>query len=384
MAVELTRNSLLINLVSRLRQDFHNSLPPELDKAFVQEAYRELCGKRSWFGLMRTGFIILPGAGSALTAAFTQFDRVVTVTAGFKTYLDALPLLSATRMTIIAPDARPYHIHAWYSDDSVVLLDRPYFGDTAAAGTCSVLKAYLLPPYTAINDYLKDSTDTPIVGASAGVREDSSFRHFISIRKSGSVQDRLYYRSTPARSHVGLNPTTTPVSIHPLGICGPDYPGVAVDGPLFPGTPMFQLYPAYNGTATLIYECRYITTGGELSEDYASREGVLPAPFTTELLLNLARVKASAWCDANKANKPELQKTNWLQHVLLYQARYDTELDRIIQQDNELWSKDASIDGNSNSQWEALRLPEANSMYPWGSVGAGGGVYMIDPDTVVV
>lgn len=378
---ELTRNSLFINLTARLQQDFQNALPPELAKAFVQEAYRELCDERPWYGLLRTGWLVLPSAGTAMVMSFTQLDRRVTVAAATKTYLDALPFLQATRMTVIAPDGRPYHIAAWLSADSVVLLDRPYFGATAAAQPCTILKAYLLAPYEAIPDYIKDTGADPGAAATQGIREDPTFRHYVSIRRidSSNTQDKLYYQPNPARASIGSSPTTTPFSIHPLGVIGADYPGVSVDGPLFPGMPTFQLYPAYNGSALLVYEARYMSTGGELEETVRNaRDGILPQPFTTDLVLSLARVKSSLWCDKNKSSVSELKMTNWLQHSVLDQQRYTRLLEQTIARDNELWVKDGNVDGNSRSQWEALRVPTPSS----GPLP--GNAYMIDSATVYV
>jgi len=371
MAIELTRNSLLINLGSRLRQDFVNALPPELDLALVQESYRELCNERPWHGLKRVGWLIFPGAGSGI-GGFTITSRIVTVDTATKSYLDALPQLQATRMTIIAPDGRPYQIYRWYSAENKVVLDRPYFGDTVTDTAFTIIKAYCLAPYRAITEY-DDSETAP--ADTYGVQEDHTFRHFLTIRRvgsnTGSNEDRLYYQPNSARCSLGYEPTDYPRTLHPLDVIGPDFPGVSTDGPLYPGMPRFQIYPAYNGSVTKIYECQYMTTGEELDEAYNSRAGVLPAPFTTDLL-----VKAALWCEANKGTRPELQKSNWLSIMNSYALRYQAQLDKAIHQDDELWSKDSNIDGASKNQIEGLRLPAVSSQrYLDGS-------YMVDPSTV--
>lgn len=382
MAIELTRNSLLINLGSRLRQDFVNALPPELDLALVQEAYRELCAERPWHGMKRKGWLIFPAAGTG-EGDFTLNSRVVTVNTATQTYLDSLPQLQAARMTVIAPDGRAYHIARWFSSDKKILLDAPYFGSTVTATAFTILKTYCLAPYYAIPEYA-DSETAPAVGETAGLQEDWTFRHFISIRRVGtsagsmvgSNEERLYYQPNAAPSTEGYQPSSYPRTLHPLDPVGADFPGAATDGPIYPGMPRFQIYPAYNGLSTLVYECHYLTTGGELSEDYNSRAGILPAPFTTELILSLARVKAALWCEANKATRQELKATNWPQLSTLYNQRYLKLLDDAIKQDDELWSKDSNMDGQSWRQFEALRPPSVGSQrYLEGS-------FMVDPNTV--
>jgi len=381
MAIELTRNSLLINLGSRLRQDFANSLPPELDLALVQEAYRELCAERPWYGLKRVGWLSFPAGFTAGSASFTNGSRLIVVNTATQTYLDALPQLQAARMTIIAPDGRPYHIARWYSSDLKVVLDRPYFGDTAAAASFSVVKAYCLAPYYSIPEY--DEATPPAVGDTSGIREDWTFRHFITIRKvsssSTTAQDKLYYIPAAAPNSPGYQATAYPRSLHPLDPVGPDFPGVAVDGPIYTGMPRFQIYPAYNGSANLIYECQYMTNGGELSEVYNSREGTLPAPFTTDLILSLARVKAAQWCDRNKATRVELKSTDWFKHIQVDTLRYTKLLDQAIMQDDELWSKDSNMDpGQGRYGIEALQPPRPNSQ------GYGDGSFMLDPNRVFI
>lgn len=386
MAIELTRNSLLINLSSRLRQDFVGALPPELDQALVQEAYRELCAERPWHAMKRTGWLVFPAGLSSAVGSFTANSRVVTVNAATQTYLDALPQLQATRMTIIAPDGRPYHIARWFSAELKVVLDRPYFGSTAATTACSIIKAYCLAPYYAIPEF-DDGATAPGVGDTYGIQEDWTFRHFLSIRLIGPATsggsantnnpaERLYYSPNQAPCPVGEQPQNRPQVLHPLDPVGADFPGVAVEGPIYTGMPRFQIYPAYNGSLTRIYETQYVTTGGELSDAYNSRQGTLPYPFTTDLILSLARVKAAQWCDRNKATRAELQKTDWFKHIQVDTLRYTKLLDDAIKLDDEFWSKDTNVDGGSRNQIEALRIPRA------GQAGYLGSSYMVDPNTV--
>lgn len=382
MALELTRNTLLINLGSRLRQDFANSLPPELDLSLVQEAYRELCAERPWHGMKRVGWLSFPAGLSTAVGSFTSGSRLVTVNAATQTYLDALPQLQATRMTIIAPDGRPYHIARWFTAELKLVLDRPYFGATAASASCSIVKSYCLAPYYSIPEF-DDAATAPAVDGTYGIQEDWTFRHFISIRKvstsSTTAQEKLYYIPTPAPNTTGYQAQAYPRSLHPLDPVGADFPGVATDGPIYTGIPRFQIYPAYNGSDNLIYECQYMTTGGELSEDNNSRQGTLPAPFTTDLILSLARIKAAQWCDRNKATRAELKATDWFKHIQADSLRYTKLLDQAIMQDDELWSKDSNVDpGGGKYGIEALQPPRPNSQ------AYGDGSYMLDPNRVFI
>jgi hypothetical protein len=112
---------------------------------------------------------------------------------------------------------------------------------------------------------------------------------------------------------------------------------------------------------------------------YNSREGTLPAPFTTDLILSLARVKAAQWCDRNKAARVELKSTDWFKHIQVDTLRYTKLLDQAIMQDDELWSKDSNMDpGQGRYGMEALQPPRPNSQ------GYGDGSFMLDPNRVFI
>lgn len=321
------------DLVARLIAMFNQSLPQQVARSIIQDSWRAICADRDWFFLRKKGYLILPGGKSDASGTFTFGDGVVTVNAATQTFLDAIPFNLVNAMGIVGPDGRWYQILGWYTGDLKLVLAAPYFG-TAGTQTFQIACAIVPPPLVKVYEEL--ATGTP---ASFGAMvPDHTFNGFISIYKTGGVKTKLEFTN----SFVGFSPEQRlatepcklylyPTSAEQSGLYNPDASGLKADSPLY------QIYPTYNGSATLVYEATYRSTGGEFSDDDSEGIKSLPTIIPSEMLLSAAAVRVGIWASTNLAGS---NKINYGQIAASYAAIYQKSYEAACLRDDNILSKD--------------------------------------------
>jgi len=102
-------------------------------------------------------------------------------------------------------------------------------------------------------------------------------------------------------------------------------------------SPLYQIYPAYNGSEILVYDVTYRSTGGEFSDDESEGIKSLPTIIPSEMVLAGAAVRVGIWASSNLAGS---NKINYGQIAASYAAIYQKSFEAAVLRDDNILSKD--------------------------------------------
>lgn len=328
-----SRNLLFDDLVARLIAMFNQSLPQQVARSLIQDAWRSICADRDWSFLRKTGHLILPGGMTGASGTFTFASAKVVVNTATQAYLDAIPFNLVASMGLIGPDGRWYQILSWYTSSATLVLSAPYFG-TTVTGAFQICCAVIPPPLTRV--YVDLANGEP---ASAGALvPDYTFNGFISIYKTGGTKTKLEFVNKTLSFSPEQRVSTEPayLYVHPSLAEQSGFYNATGQG-LKSDSLMYQVYPTYNGSATLVYDVIYRSTGGEFSDDDSEGVKVLPTIITSEMLLAAAAIRVGLWAATNLAGSNKIQ---YGQIAASYAAIYQKAYEAACLRDDNLLSKD--------------------------------------------
>ena len=115
-----------------------------------------------------------------------------------------------------------------------------------------------------------------------------------------------------------------------------NFPGTSPTGPLYPGTPRFELWPFWLGNTEKVYRALYQRRGDALLDDRGSVDSVVPYPLEPELVLLKAKIEASIWADRNKGSYSQWAKVAWMDQIKVLSGMYQESYLRNRRVDNDL------------------------------------------------
>jgi hypothetical protein len=263
-------------------------LPSSLCPSLINKALESIYDEHDWACLLiKNGYIIIPKAITTGLISVSKFSNIITINAALKTLLDIIeadinqPRVVGRQIRIKAPDSVQarilYNITNYDSINSQLTIDPIYMGDDVVNGSFEIVKALIKP----VNDILYNG---------APITDFKSFDYIGDLRN----RRRLYLDYNIDEHDPDRNNTGTPFALSPYGNDSS-------------GNLIFELYPYDKYGSDKIYKVRLYRKGSLLVND----TDIPPQPFTDDLILVKARIKAYEWCEVNKSTKEELQKTNW-------------------------------------------------------------------------
>lgn len=359
-------------LWNELIGEFGNLLPPEQARNIVRKAFLALCDELPWYFLMGEGYMVAPAAINTGSATFTRLSNQVTVDATLQAALDAMDLVLVTRMSIRVGNSSDlltqiYQIYGWDTGTLTLTLDRPFLGDNQTV-TPQIFRRFYLPPYA--------------IDGNGVMSETSDFRSFIMVKPLTSPNRKRLIIVGRARELDQRDPeraiTGEPTHIYPARALPATFPGVSATGPLYPGTPTFELWPYWTGNTEKVYQVLYQRRGDMFVDDRGSVQSVVPYPLDPELVLARAKMEASLWADRNKGNYPALAKTNWLAHHDRLQPVYLELYSAARRVNNDLVDNSFSEWETGDGIWSSSRMLDYDPQYAqthatwaetWGRLG---------------
>lgn len=328
-----SKNLVFDDLVARLVGMFGNSLPSQIARSMIQDAWREICNTRDWSFLRRKGIVVLPASGSGILASVTKFNDIVTINdAATISYLDNIPFNLVSSMGFVGSDGIWYQILRWFSATGQLVLTEPYYGETAADVAISFNCSLIPPPLVRVYVDLQTA-------ANAGFIPDPDFNGFISVTERGNTRRclQVHPSSSPYPPEYRNASIPTCLYYHPSsGESSPYYDATSETG-LKSDSPLFKVFPTYSGEDTLVYEAYYRSTGGTFSDDLTYGLKSLPTIIPSEMLLARAAILAGIYAQTNMAGADKL---NLMRVAQSYAAIYDQALSHAILRDDNIVSKD--------------------------------------------
>lgn len=307
--------STFYQLWNKLIGEVGTDLPVPRAKQIVNQAWRDILNSRPWSFLLRESTIVAPALITG-NLTFTQYANTATPDAALKAILDTLvspPSITrrsirlATTSGAVAATSPIYDIYGYNSTaPGTITLNRIYM-EISQTVSVNIFRRWFLPPYDENGN------------------ETADFLRWLTVRDP----DNNWWLdlTKPKRYLDQIDPNRTTSSSSPFMLVeGPAatsvYPGVTFDGPLPTGTPLYELYPQFKGTVQKTYLCAYQAHGKEFTDDYGSPTSVLPPYIPEDLLNDKARCYGYRWAEINKGRIPSLQRTNWLELMMMAEASY--------------------------------------------------------------
>ncbi len=341
--------SQLIGLVGQ-------AVPQPVAKQLVAQAWRFICAQRVWSFLRADGYLVAPAAISG-AVTFTRGDVTATADATLQALIEAPAesfLVGITKRAVQDENGFTYQIRD-YETGGTITLNRPYLGSSGSQ-SITIFRQYYTPPISEVSDR------GPNV-------ESSDFRSWRSLCNGDSPNRYIDFRRTsewldqvdPRRTRTG----------EPYYIVEAPYDVLGYQ--IAPtGTPMFEMWPYYQGDVDRIYICKYIRHWIPLSDDPRDITNVLPLAIPISYLIAQAKLTAYEWAEANKGNYPKLQKTNWFGLIQQATLQVGEEFLSAQRTDEERYPEDVD---NSYGQYNRGVYGQNVFPYPGGSYYSGYGIY---------
>ena len=281
---------------SSLIGEVGQAIPPPLAKQIVAQAWRTICRARAWGFLRAEGYLLAPAIITG-TVTFTFGQLTCVPDATLIATLDAIgtsSLVGVGKRAIRDTNNVIYQIRGY--DGVNLTLNRPYLS-ASGSQTITIFEQFYTPPITEVSSSGGENIESPNIREWRSVVDTSSNQRFLHTDRGPQWLDRI----DPTRMRQG---DPTHLIAAPYDVLGKMIAAT--------GTPLFELWPHYNGTTERIYICKFIRDYTLLSDDPADVANTLPQSITLKYLLAQAKVTAYEWAEANKGKFPALAKSNWL------------------------------------------------------------------------
>lgn len=325
------------------------TIPQPIAKELVSQAWRTICRAREWSFLRAEGYLVAPAAIQG-DVEFTRANNVAVADADLRALIETptlAPLVGVGKMAIRDAQDSIYQIRAYDNANGNITLDKPYLG-TDGTRSITIFRQYYTPPITEVSDRGENV-------------ESGNFRNWLSISDTAANYRWLDFRQTADwLDRIDSTRRRTGEPSHlvqaPYDVLGKQIAGT--------GTPLFELWPHYVGDTDKIYHCIFRRDYILLDDDLGVQINVLPIAIPISYLTAQARLAAYEWAEANKGDYPKLQKTNWLQLIMVANAKVQDEFIEASRADEARYPENQDEGFRRDGPW-GLYNSQTTGPYPY-------------------